>query len=144
MWVEALHLLRPLNSSYITLQNCWSGGFSRAQRGFIGARTLHTHVTGLSQSASRAERTLNLAAQTGANHGEEQTQTSFPSQNSAASSDLFEVRGRQTRRVDGVTGVAISGGRSAWIIRHLFVEGVKQKRLQQDSRIRRQRRRAPA
>ncbi len=110
---------QPLNSSYITLQNCWTINFSKAQRGFVGARTLHTPWQesinqSLDQAAERSSTdTLNLTAQTGANHREKTARHPFyPTMLGSSLQPIrVGVRGRQTHWLDSTTGVAISVAR---------------------------------
>lgn len=112
---------QPLNSSYIRLQNCWTINFSKAQRGFVGARTLHTPwQESINQSRNHAMKrrsadTLNLMAQTGANHREKkekQPRHPFYPTMLGPSLQLSQTDSswntRETNWLDSMTSVAIS------------------------------------
>lgn len=111
---------QPLNSSYIRLQNCWTINFSKAQRGFAGARTLHTPwQQSINQSRNQAMKqrsadTLNFTAQTGANHRGGGTKARHPfyptmlDQSLQLSQTDSSWSTRETNWLDSMTSVAIS------------------------------------
>lgn len=133
---------QPLNSSYIRLQNCWTINFSKAQRGFVGARTLHTPwQESINQSRNhtmkrRSADTLNLMAQTGANHREKKEKNpdilSIPQCSARLCSSLRQIevgiRGRQTDLTAWQALLSAllwaSSGVDYHTHRHLFVERV--------------------
>ena len=141
---------QPLNSSYITPQNCWTVNSSKARRGFVGARTLRTPwQESINQSPDQAaERssadTLNLTAPDGSQSRWKNTQTSvfYPTMLGSVSAALsarleLKYEGDKQTEVDSMTGVAISAARRGLSHTQTLVCGTRQQTelLQWDSRI---------